>query len=87
MNEVTFGYVPEKVLLKGINFDIGLDSRIAIVGANGAGRAFFLFDSLYQSSDLQLGKSTLYVFLPVSQRFPTDLMCLHITESNFSLRS
>ncbi|KAF7310427.1 Protein gcn20 [Mycena chlorophos] len=39
MNEVTFGYAPEKVILKGINFDVGLDSRIAIVGANGAGKS------------------------------------------------
>ncbi|KAJ7480075.1 P-loop containing nucleoside triphosphate hydrolase protein [Mycena galericulata] len=39
MNEVTFGYTPEKIILKGVNIDIGLDSRIAIVGANGAGKS------------------------------------------------
>ena len=39
LNEVTFGYAPEKLLLKGINIDVGLDSRIAIVGANGAGKS------------------------------------------------
>ncbi|KAI0706217.1 P-loop containing nucleoside triphosphate hydrolase protein [Cytidiella melzeri] len=39
LNEVTFGYTPERVLLKGINFDVGLDSRIAIVGPNGAGKS------------------------------------------------
>ncbi|KAJ7630395.1 P-loop containing nucleoside triphosphate hydrolase protein [Roridomyces roridus] len=39
MNEVTFGYTPEKVILKDVNIDVGLDSRIAIVGANGAGKS------------------------------------------------
>lgn len=39
MSEVTFGYTPDKVLLKGINFDVGFDSRVAIVGANGAGKS------------------------------------------------
>ncbi|KAJ7239013.1 P-loop containing nucleoside triphosphate hydrolase protein [Mycena haematopus] len=39
MNEVTFGYTPEKIILKGVNIDVGLDSRIAIVGANGAGKS------------------------------------------------
>ncbi|KAF6766421.1 P-loop containing nucleoside triphosphate hydrolase protein [Ephemerocybe angulata] len=39
MSEVTFGYTPDKLLLKNINFDVGLDSRLAIVGANGAGKS------------------------------------------------
>ncbi|KAJ3510511.1 hypothetical protein NMY22_g15962 [Coprinellus aureogranulatus] len=39
MSEVTFGYTPDKLLLKGINFDVGFDSRVAIVGANGAGKS------------------------------------------------
>ncbi|KAJ7789481.1 P-loop containing nucleoside triphosphate hydrolase protein [Mycena olivaceomarginata] len=39
MNEVIFGYTPEKIILKGVNIDVGLDSRIAIVGANGAGKS------------------------------------------------
>ncbi|KAK0207977.1 P-loop containing nucleoside triphosphate hydrolase protein [Desarmillaria ectypa] len=39
MNEVTFGYSPEKIILKGVNIDVGLDSRIAIVGANGSGKS------------------------------------------------
>ncbi|KAG5220839.1 DNA topoisomerase [Salix suchowensis] len=39
LNEVTFSYKPERVLLKNVNFDIQLDSRIAIVGANGAGKS------------------------------------------------
>lgn len=39
MSEVTFGYTPEKIVLKNVNIDVGLDSRIAIVGANGAGKS------------------------------------------------
>ncbi|KAI5989768.1 P-loop containing nucleoside triphosphate hydrolase protein [Pisolithus albus] len=39
LSEVTFGYTPEKLILKNVNFDVGLDSRIAIVGANGAGKS------------------------------------------------
>ncbi|KAJ4485450.1 P-loop containing nucleoside triphosphate hydrolase protein [Lentinula aciculospora] len=39
MSEVTFGYIPEKIILKGVSFDVGLDSRIAIVGANGSGKS------------------------------------------------
>ncbi|KAJ3781841.1 P-loop containing nucleoside triphosphate hydrolase protein [Lentinula aff. detonsa] len=39
MSEVTFGYTPEKIVLKNVSFDVGLDSRIAIVGANGSGKS------------------------------------------------
>ena len=38
-NEITFGYTPDKLVLKNVNFDVGLDSRVAIVGANGAGKS------------------------------------------------
>jgi ABC-type polysaccharide/polyol phosphate transport system ATPase subunit len=36
---VEFGYSPDKIILKGINVDVGFDSRIAIVGSNGAGKS------------------------------------------------
>lgn len=39
MSGVTFGYSPEKTILKNVYFDVGLDSRIAMVGANGAGKS------------------------------------------------
>ncbi|KIY63247.1 P-loop containing nucleoside triphosphate hydrolase protein [Cylindrobasidium torrendii FP15055 ss-10] len=39
MSDVTFGYSPEKVILKGVDIDVGLDSRIAVVGANGSGKS------------------------------------------------
>ncbi|KAI0935643.1 hypothetical protein AcV5_004007 [Taiwanofungus camphoratus] len=39
LNEVSFGYTPDKILLKGVNIDVGLESRMAIVGPNGAGKS------------------------------------------------
>ncbi|KAF8349868.1 P-loop containing nucleoside triphosphate hydrolase protein [Amanita rubescens] len=39
LSEVTFGYTPDKLILDRVNFDVSLDSRIAIVGANGAGKS------------------------------------------------
>jgi len=39
MSGVTFGYSPEKTILKDVYFDVSLDSRIAMVGANGAGKS------------------------------------------------
>ncbi|KAI0030328.1 P-loop containing nucleoside triphosphate hydrolase protein [Vararia minispora EC-137] len=39
LSEVTFGYDAAKTILNRVNFDVGLDSRIAIVGSNGAGKS------------------------------------------------
>ena len=39
LDEVTFGYSPEKLILRGVNIDVGLDSRIAVIGPNGAGKS------------------------------------------------
>lgn len=39
LDEVTFGYNPEKTILRGVNIDVGLDSRIAVIGPNGAGKS------------------------------------------------
>ena len=39
LSEVTFGYDTSKIILNRINIDVGLDSRIAIVGSNGAGKS------------------------------------------------
>jgi ATP-binding cassette subfamily F protein 3 len=48
LNEVSFGYSPEKLILKDTNIDVGLDSRIAIVGANGAGKStLYVLDQPY----------------------------------------
>lgn len=39
LSEATFGYASDKIILEHVNFDVGLDSRIAMVGANGAGKS------------------------------------------------
>ncbi|KAL7418028.1 P-loop containing nucleoside triphosphate hydrolase protein [Mrakia frigida] len=39
LDNVTFGYTPEKIILKSVNIDVGLDSRIAVIGPNGAGKS------------------------------------------------
>jgi len=38
----SFGYSPEKPLLKGIEFGVTMESRIAIVGSNGCGKTTLL---------------------------------------------
>jgi len=37
-----FGYTPDKILMKNLNFGVDMDSRIAIVGANGVGKTTLL---------------------------------------------
>lgn len=37
LDNVTFGYTPEKTTLKDVDLDVSYDSRIAIVGPNGVG--------------------------------------------------
>ncbi|TKA52548.1 putative ABC transporter ATP-binding protein C29A3.09c [Cryomyces minteri] len=38
MSGVSFGYTPDKPLLRHVDLDVQLDSRIGIVGPNGAGK-------------------------------------------------
>ncbi|KAF2018619.1 P-loop containing nucleoside triphosphate hydrolase protein [Aaosphaeria arxii CBS 175.79] len=55
MTNVTFGYTPDKILLKGVDLDVQLDSRIGIVGPNGAGKTTalkLLIGALQPSSGL-----------------------------------
>lgn len=42
LSDVSFGYTKEKPLLKGVNIDVGLDSRLGLIGANGAGKSTML---------------------------------------------
>lgn len=42
MTGVSFGYSPDKVLLRNVDLDVQLDSRIGIVGPNGAGKTTVL---------------------------------------------
>ncbi|ANB14000.1 putative AAA family ATPase GCN20 [Sugiyamaella lignohabitans] len=39
---VDFGYSPDKLLLKNVDLDVGIDSRIALVGGNGCGKTTLL---------------------------------------------
>ncbi|ODV85420.1 hypothetical protein CANARDRAFT_28222 [[Candida] arabinofermentans NRRL YB-2248] len=40
--DVSFGYSPDKLLLKNVDMDVQMDSRIALVGANGCGKTTLL---------------------------------------------
>ncbi|KAI9479423.1 ATP-binding cassette, regulator of translational elongation [Coemansia sp. RSA 989] len=42
MEDVTFGYTPEKKILEKVNIDMQMDTRVAIVGPNGAGKTTML---------------------------------------------
>lgn len=37
VNDASFGYTEDKILFRDLNFGIDMDSRIALVGPNGAG--------------------------------------------------
>ncbi|WWC66737.1 uncharacterized protein I206_100642 [Kwoniella pini CBS 10737] len=39
LDEATFGYSPEKIILQNVNIDVQMDSRIAVIGPNGAGKS------------------------------------------------
>lgn len=42
MHDVAFGYTPEKILLKNVEMDVQMDSRIAFCGGNGTGKTTLL---------------------------------------------
>ena len=42
MEDVTFGYNPSKILLKNVDLDVQMDSRIAFCGGNGTGKTTLL---------------------------------------------
>lgn len=42
LNNCSFGYTPEKILLKDVDFSMELTSRVGIVGPNGVGKTTFL---------------------------------------------
>jgi ATP-binding cassette subfamily F protein 3 len=39
---VTFGYTPDHTILQNVDLDVGIDSRIALVGGNGCGKTTLL---------------------------------------------
>lgn len=42
IKDISFGYTPEKVLIKGLSLDIGRRDRICVVGKNGKGKSTLL---------------------------------------------
>lgn len=58
LDEVSFGYTPDKFILKGVNIDVQMDSRIAVIGPNGAGKST-LIKLLTQALQPTSGRSTL----------------------------
>ena len=39
VENVTFGYSPDRILLKNVDFGIHMSSRVSIVGPNGIGKS------------------------------------------------
>lgn len=52
LDNVTFGYTKDKILLRNINFDVTMDSRIALIGSNGAGKSTLIKLLINQLSPL-----------------------------------
>lgn len=52
MQDVTFGYSPDKILLRNCELDVQMDSRIAFCGGNGTGKTTLLKLLMEQLSPL-----------------------------------
>ena len=57
-NDVTFGYDPEKAILKSISFDVKSGQKIALVGSTGAGKTTII-NLLSRFYDIQSGHITI----------------------------
>lgn len=57
MTDVYFGYKPDKIILKGVSFHAPAGSKIALVGATGAGKTTIL-NMLPRFFDIQSGEIT-----------------------------
>ncbi|CCF57445.1 hypothetical protein KAFR_0C04540 [Kazachstania africana CBS 2517] len=53
LQDVSFGYDEKNLLLKDVNLDVQMDSRIALVGANGCGKTTLLKVMMEQLRPLQ----------------------------------
>lgn len=58
MKDVYFGYKPDKIILKGVSFHAPAGSKIALVGATGAGKTTIL-NMLPRFFDIQSGEITI----------------------------
>ncbi|KOS15050.1 positive effector protein gcn20 [Malassezia pachydermatis] len=52
LDNVTFGYSKDKIILNHVNFDVTMDSRIALIGSNGAGKSTLIKLLINQISPL-----------------------------------
>lgn len=52
LQDVTFGYSPDKVILRNVEMDVQIDSRIAFCGGNGTGKTTLLKLLLEQLSPM-----------------------------------
>ena len=58
LKDVRFGYRPEKTILKGISLHVRAGSKVALVGATGAGKTT-IFNLLPRFFDIQSGEITI----------------------------
>lgn len=58
LEDVHFGYTPDTTVLKGITFEVKADTKIALVGATGAGKTTIL-NMLPRFYDIQSGEITI----------------------------
>lgn len=65
IDEGSFGYIPGKPLLKNINIGVEMESRIAILGANGVGKSTLL-KLLLHELELSEGQGTRHPRLRIS---------------------
>jgi ATP-binding cassette subfamily B protein len=56
--DVAFGYEPERIILKGVSFDVPAGSSVAVVGPSGAGKST-LARLLYRFYDPTAGRITI----------------------------
>ncbi|KAJ1509060.1 hypothetical protein HMI56_006986 [Coelomomyces lativittatus] len=42
LRDVSFGYTPDKIIVRDVNLDVQLTARVAVVGPNGAGKSTIL---------------------------------------------
>lgn len=73
--DVSFGYTPENILFRDLNIGIDMDSRVALVGANGVGKStlMHLLSGELQPSTGQVVRNPKLRFARFSQFFVETL--------------
>lgn len=52
MSGVSFSYTGDTTILSNVDIDVSLDSRIAVVGANGAGKYVSCISTIHNANAL-----------------------------------